>query len=380
MTALSLVPDRRVIRRSLAEGLLSCTDFQREDGEQLAFGQAWHSFAAAYTLQCQSTREESRQTDVARLAREAWERQPGLDLSRYDEFMELCDYFAASHLANLETLTHIEHTDTLDVGFAILTCTYDRIDRADMGDPDDEARRELGTDYKTEQGEMDHTFQLRWYAQMRLLTHPALEEIGFIVDPVRGRWKTDPVWFTRGDLDSWWHTTVGAVRKRLDIPPGNRTGGPACEGCALRYDCSKAIATAVAIPENEDQADEMFQETLRLEQALTVRKSGLKAWYSDHPARVAVGHEVGFLQPREERFVVTAPPLKVRSWLNRHHMEGDKVLKVDTEMLGRSAIQDSLIVAGLATRERSKPAFKWRNYLPAKKARNSEETADAEGN
>ncbi len=371
MTALAIDVQngRQIIRRSLAESLLTCTEFEREDGEQLAFGTAFHSFAAAYILLCQSSGEETRHTDVARLSSEAWARTHGLLQSRYSEFMELCERWATSTLANLDTLLHVEHTETLDVGFAILTATMDRIDRADMGDPDEEPQRELIGDHKTEQGEMDHSFQERFYIQMRLLNHPALQEVGLLINPVRDRWSTEPAWYRRGELELWWKTMLMALRDRVQGPRGNPTGGPACNGCARRYSCPKALAVAREIPETEDQADEQFQELLRLEEAVAVRKEGQKVFYRDRTDRVVAGKEIGFLTPRDPHLVITAKPLDLRKWLNRHHMDGDSVLKVDTEQLGRSAIQDKLVVAGLAKRELGKPAFKWRNFVPARAAR-----------
>jgi hypothetical protein len=369
MTALALESAKAVIRRSLAESLLTCTEFEREDGEQLAFGTAFHSFAAAYILLCQSSGEETRHTDVARLSSEAWARTHGLLQSRYSEFMELCERWASSHLANLETLLHVEHTETLDVGFAILTATMDRIDRADMGDPDEEPRRELVTDHKSEQGEMDHTFQEFFYIQMRLLNHPALEEVGLHIDPVRDRWSTEPTWYSRGQLDLWWKTMLAGLRDRVQGPRGNPTGGPACNGCAKRYHCPKALAVAREIPETEEQADEQFAELLRLEEAVTVRKAGQELFYRDREDRVVVGKEIGFLRPRAPHLVITAKPKELRTWLNRHHMDGEVAMKVDSEQIGKSGIRDKLVTAGLATLELGRPVFKWRNHVPARAAR-----------
>lgn len=382
MTALHVLPERPVIRRSLAESLLTCAVFEREDGEHLAFGSAFHSFAASYTLQCQATNEETRHTDVTRLGSEAWARTHGLRQGRYAEFMKLCDYFASTRTANLETLMHVEYTETLDVGWAILTCTLDRIDRADLGDVEDEPTREQDLDYKTEQGEMDHEFQMNWYAQMRFLKHPALQEIVFIIESIRDRYRADPVTIKRGELDLWWTSMLSALRDRWEAQPASRvpTGGPACVGCARRADCPKALSVAREIPENEDQADELFQEALRMDEALTVRKAGLLEFYRHREPRVAAGHEVGFLTPRDPKLVVTAAPIKVRDWLNRHHMDGNSILKVDGEAVSKSAIADKLVVAGLAKREHSKPGFRWRKYVPARTARDKARgEANAEG-
>ena len=283
--------------------------------------------------------------------------------------MRLTEYFAATHTANLDTLMHVEHTETLDVGFAIVTGTMDQIDRADMGDPDDEPRRELITDEKTAQGEMDSSFQGTTYVQLRFINHPALQEIGWRVYPVRNRWPDETVWYRRGELDLWWQTMLGGLRDRLEHPNGEPTGGPACAECALRYECPKALAVARAIPETNEQADELFGEALRMHEALEIRKAGLLEFYREREPRVTAGHEVGFLTPRAPRLVVTVPPKQLRSWLSKHHLDGESVMKIDTEAVSKSAIAETLVVAGLATREFSKPGFRWRKHVPARTAR-----------
>ena len=369
MTALHVMPERRIVRRSLAENLLSCVRFQREDGEMLAFGQAAHSFFAAYKLQCMATGEETRFADVDRFAAEAWARTHGLDQARYAEFMQLCERWAGGRLVNLDTLMHVEHTETLDVGFAILTGTMDEIDRADMGDADDAPTRELIVDEKTAQGEMDSSFQGMFYVQLRFANHPALQEIGWQIYPVRNRWPDETTWYRRGELDLWWKTTLEGLRDRLEHPNGEPTGCKGCTDCAIRYECPKALAVARAIPETTDQADELFQEALRMDEALAVRKQGLIEFYRGRDPRVVAGHEVGFLTPRDPKLIVTAKPLDLRAWLNKQHLDGDSVLKVDTEAVSKSAIADKLVVAGLAIREHSKPGFRWRKYVPARIAR-----------
>lgn len=366
-----------IIRRSLAEGLLSCVQFKREDGEQLAFGQALHSFIAAYTLLCKESGEDTRLVDVPRLAGEAWSRMHGLLQSRWREFMDLCQHFAETRPTELATLMHIEHTITLDVGFAILTCTVDRTDRVDFGDPDEDPRGIQISDWKTERAELDHDFQAKWYTQMLFLTMPSVDDIVFAVHALRDWWTPEPYIFRRGELDLWWTSTLQGLKARLDTPGARPVGGPACPGCALRYKCPSAIAIAVAIPENEDQADELFQEAMRLEEAIAVRKEGLKRWYSGHEERVVYGKEVGFLAPREPHLVVTAEPMTVVKYLNRRHMSGASVIKVDNEQLN-AGMRDVLVEAGHARLEYSKPSFKWRNHVPAREARKRKKQEEKE--
>lgn len=367
VTALQPQP-RPIVRRSLAEGLLSCGQFEMEDGEALAFGTAIHSFLAAYTLLCKSTGEETRLTDVSRLAAEAWARTPGLLQSRWTEFIDLCAQVAESKQANLDSLMYIEHTLTHEEDGILFTCTFDRMDRADFGDPDDVARVVQITDYKSERGELPHEFQSHFYSQMVLLTMPAVEQVVFAVWALRDWWTPEPMFFTRGELDLWWKATVAGVKARLAAPDAAPTGGPGCPSCAKRYECARATAVAAAIPETTDQADELFSDLLRLEEAVEVRKQGLKHFYSGHPERVVHGKEIGYLTPREPNLVVTAEPLTVMKFLNRRHMSGSSVLKVDKEQINHGTAE-KLIEAGLAKREFSRPSFKWRNHVPAKEAR-----------
>ena len=371
------VANKPVIRRSLAEALLTCRDFEREDGEQLAFGQAAHSFFATYLHQCQATGEETRLTDVATLATAAWERTEGLDQNRWPEYMQLCQQFSETHTAELSTLTAYEHTEVVDVGFAFITGTMDRIDRLDHGDRDDAATVERILDYKTEQGEMDHAFQLSTYAQLRFLNHPALRELHMVIDPVRDRYRAEPLVLRRGDVDFWWASMLRGLRQRLEAPLGRPVGGPACPMCAKRYACPKSLAIARAVPENLDQAEEIFEETLRLEESVKVHKEGLKVFFQDRAPHVAHAHEIGFLAPRDEHMVITAAPAKLRTWLKRRHVDADAAFKYDLEVL--RPFKADLIEAGLATLERSRPSFKWRNYLPSKKAKQGEKENADEG-
>lgn len=368
-------PLRHVIRRSLAENLLTCPTFVREDNEVLAFGQAAHSFFAAYFLQCRAANEETRLTDVTRLAGEAWARTHGLQQGRFAEFMQLCEFFALTWEAGLETLSHLEHTETLEVGEdLLLTATMDRIDRADQGDPDDPPSRELITDFKTERAELDHDFQMRWYAQQRLLGSPALSEVGVRIAWVRDAFLSDTVWYRRGELDFWWKTMLAGLRDRLAQPDPQPVGGPSCPDCAKRFSCGKATAVAREIPEDEAQADELFQDLLRLEEAREVRHAGLKHFYGDRQPRVVHGHELGYLTPREARLVITAAPLELHKWLKRHHYDADAALKVDSSAV--APVQHKLVEAGLAKHEFSKAGFRWRKFVAErKKVRKHEEEA-----
>jgi hypothetical protein len=372
MTALAVnvVNDRPIIRRSLAESLLACPQFQMDDGEQLAFGTSLHAFIAAYTLLCKSSGEETRFTDVSRLASEAWARTPGLLQSRYAEFMDLCDHFAETRPAELQTLMHVEHTLTHDIGWALLTCTVDRMDRTDFGDPDEAPISIQISDWKSERAEADHDFQGRFYSQMAFLAFPSVMDVVFAVHALRDWWKPEPAIFHRGQLDLWWRTTLAGLQARLATPNAAPVGGPACPSCAKRYECSKATAAARLIPENDDQATEILQDRLRMAEGVSVIDDALKLYLSGRPELIAAGHEVGYLRTREESFKVTAPASKLLPWLRKKRMDMDAMLKAVT--ITNRGVQEKLIEAGLAVREFNPAAYKIRKYLPAKQTRKSD--------
>jgi len=373
LTALALQSDRPVIRRSLAESLLACTQFVMDDGEQLAFGTAIHAFIAAYTLLCKSSGEETRFTDVGRLAAEAWSRTEGLDQGRWPEFMALCEHFAETHPAELSTLMHVEHTLTHDVGWALLTCTVDRMDRTDFGDPDEAPRSIQISDWKSERGELNHEFQGRWYSQMAFLSFPSVMDIVFAVHALRDWFKPDPLIFHRGELDLWWRATLDGLQARLATPNAAPIGGPACASCAKRYECPKAIAVARLIPENDEQATEILQDRLRMAEGVSVIDDALKLYFADRPQLVAAGHEVGFLQTREPSFKVTAPASKLLKWVRKKRMDMDAMLKAVS--ITNRGVQEDLIKAGLAVREFNPAEYKIRKHLSARK--NATEVEDA---
>jgi len=366
------------IRRSLAEGLLACSDFQREDGERLAFGIAFHDFAAMYWRRLQAIREESDLTAVRGLAGEAWARTPGLLQSRYDEFMRLAERFAETHLGELATLTDVEYTEVLDIGDMVLTCTIDRIDRLDGGDPDDDATWERISDFKTEQGEMDHAFQVRFYAQMRFERHPRLQRISFVIDPIRLGRPDEPIEFERGDLDEWWETTLDGLRRRRAAPPGNPTGGPKCHECALRATCGRSLAEAREMPTTEDEADEQLAEAHRLDAAAALRWAGQRQFYKGRDERVVAGEDIGYLETLEPSVEVLVGPREMRLYNAMSGRDQDAYLKVETPK-NRGEI-DRMEVMGLARRYFKPRAFKTRIHKPlGRKQRKAAAVAAEEG-
>ena len=363
-----------VIRRSLAESLVSCTAYVGQESEAAAFGRALHSFAAAYVLLCKEAGEESRIGDVEQLGTEAFYRARGLPLGRLPEFLELADRFARTWLAELSTLVAVEETLTYDAGWALLTCTVDRIDRTDAGDRDDEAAEELITDFKAEwTADGDHDFQMWWYVQMRFLTQPALQRCGFQIRLPRRTWQPEPYWFERGELDSWWTSTLAAVREAYEIRQAGRatpTGGVACQYCSKRFTCGAAVSSATVIPENEDQAGELVQDWIRMKAATKEREDALKAFFGDRKPMVVNGLEVGFLSSLEPT-PTTSDPDAVVAWLDARSalpLDGGAVLKKAIDWSPIRAYWRELVEGGLAVLPET-PVFKARKAQVARQGR-----------
>jgi hypothetical protein len=362
--------DLPIVRRSEGESLIACPAYVGEESEAAAFGTAFHEFAASYQNYCRDTGQETAWTEIDRMASKYFFETGGVTPNRLDEYKALCDQWARTRLMELDTLIHVEHTITHTLEWAILRCTIDRVDRADDGDPDDDPTWLRVTDWKTEYPDVDHTFQIRWYCQMLFLNHRSVQRIDFQIDHVRwNRRQGEAMTFMRGQLDDWWAEILPQVERRYRERAGGRAqarGGSACIYCALRYTCPKAIASARIIPETDDQADELFQETVRFAEGLSLGKDALKTYYSTREARVVGGLEIGNLEPREDSFRVTATPMKVKRWMDRQMLDVDVLLKVDTEKLGTET-KRLMVDAGLAEWRRSDPSFKWRAFQPPKK-------------
>jgi hypothetical protein len=365
IAVLPRIGDKPIIRRSTAEALLQCGHFEREDNDRLARGQAFHAFVASYFRRCAEEHEETLFTAVPELASRAWAHQRGLRQSEWDDFLALCDRFARSHAARLDTLVAIERTFTHDIGWALLTATTDRIDRIDLGDRDDEPTRIRIPDWKTEWELMDHWFQMRWYTQMAFLELPALEEVEFVIDLVRFGREMEPIVFVRGELDFWWETTLLALRDRVSTP-GEPTGGSACADCVKRFNCARATALSREVPETIEQAVELYQEDLRLQEAHQLRWAGLERFFLDREPLVVGDRELGFLVPRDDSFVITGRPMAVVQALRTVGWDGMPLLTIPGSKITHKAVQQALVDAGVAEYRRGAPAFKDRKHQPAK--------------
>jgi hypothetical protein len=346
-----LVDNRPEIRRSLAEGKIACEAFVREDNERLARGQAVHRFIYRWTAFAEGGGREPDREEARELAAGAWADTQGLDPFDFEDFMQLCERYAQSHLARLDTLVGYEQTLKLDVGWAVLTCTYDRLDRHEDDDPDDPLRRAMLWDYKTEHRRMNHEFQKRWYAQMLFLAIPTLEHLWWQEDPLRSGSLPDPERVERGQYDDWWEATLTALRQRVLEPTGERVGSHICFDCGNRLDCARAIKPATIVPRSEEQAVLLVREHRRLTAGADARWEALARWANGKQPLHVDGEFVGWMTPIEERFVVTATDEEVLDFLG--HTPG-----FEPENLERFANRSTLIVTrGLLSNPGSRQAL-----------------------
>jgi hypothetical protein len=361
MTAVS-TRTKPVIRRTMLQGLLSCTEWASGESEQAAFGSAMHDAIAAYLLSCKAHREESRLADIDELARDAFFRKArGLDPSRLDEFKALLDRFARTHTADLHSLIHLEHTLTTDEGFAILTGTVDRLDRIDGGDPDDPPTAILIRDWKTSWAPEPHAFQLMTYSALACKTWPSVQLVATEADHFRlGSAGVIRAEYYREWLLEWWDDIIFGLRARLDGPTGTPTGGAGCQYCTKRFSCAAAIAPHNLSPENEEQAIEIFQTAIRHEAALDESKKALKAYFGDRDPAVWEGLEVGFLSPRDPSFKV-GDIEAFRGAMKGLGLDPEPAIHASVEIKAvPSVVRPQLIEAGAAQMTLGDPAFKWR--------------------
>ena len=367
------VAGKPVLRRSFVENFLACGTWANGESEDAAFGTYVHECLARYVNTCRAHREETRLVDVERIVRETFfHRARGISPVRISEAMRMVEKFAREWPAELRTLLSIERTLAVDIGWAVLTGTVDREDRMDEDDRDDPPRVIRLRDYKTHWGVADHTFQMRFYAQLRFLQEDArdLEEVqAQIIHP---RLNIDPVedFYYRGELDEWWQEEVlkplqarWAERRRL-----RPTGGVACQYCAKRLTCGAAIGPAAVAPNTIEEYTTYFGETLRLDAVLEERRRVHRLFFRDREPAVLLGYEAGYLLPKngsEEVVVADGREEDLVAEMNAIQPgAGDLIRRTGIEpKLINAAWWDHLVDKGLLARVPKKPKPGWRKHI-----------------
>jgi PD-(D/E)XK nuclease superfamily len=362
-----LVGGRPVIRRSLAEALLTCSRHVREDSERMAFGQAVHEFIRAYFLRCHEMREESLQDLVIEIAEAAWNSIDGLRQDRWEEFMFTCEEFARNHEAELDTLMLVEKALVVDAGWALFTCQVDRVDRIDDGDPDDPPTKLRLRDYKTEWRMGSHVFQIYWYVYTLFLTYRWVREITVEIDLVRSdSSRSKPLVFHRGELDLWWQYRMAKLRPLVEsILAGTNTappvGGPACDGCQIRYHCARSLAPAALMPTNDEQARALFADHLRLKEGAQAAKNALEQYQDGKEPLIGHGFRFGHQTPQSLGVRAVADVAAVIKWAKRKRLALDELLSV--RLPTRKAEREAMVEAGLIVRELGESSWKATKYV-----------------
>lgn len=382
-----------VLRRSFVQAFLGCPVYAASTSTEARLGIYHHDNFAAYTLECKRQREDSLLSEVDRIARETFFTYPrGLDPSYVEDGRQLLDRFARMYPSEWETLTRVEDTLVVDVGWAYLTGTIDREDRLDGGDPDDPPTEIRIRDYKSWWGRDTHEFQARFYAALRY-QQPDADELQYVemefiyprrnMEPVASAWTRDD--WENGELGEWWQEEVleplarwWPQRRRLGAH-----GGAQCVYCAKRFTCAAADLGASQVPADEQEVAEHFQVTLRLEQLMAERRQQLAKFFERRPPMEIAGYELGYLFPN------TKPKRAITPGEDEHVIElmnaimpgaGDLVRRdgVNPDLLSRDW-WDKLVADGLATEEPQDPKFKWRKAPKQKRPELSVVDGDANG-
>jgi len=367
-----------VFRRSYVEGFLQCTEVERASGDNAEYGIAVHDAIHQYLRQCLSAREESRISDIPQIMIEVFARHGGVHPDRFGEAADMVEQYARSHLADIDTLLHVEGQPALefqltaDLGWATFTGTCDRIDRMDGDDPYDPPRLILIRDYKTQWAKVEHTFQGRFYAALAFRDkriNSALEGVAVEFDhlPLRngmvwhpGRVENQLAYFEPGDLDQWFNDNIDIFRRRYEGPRGHPVGGLSCQYCAKRYRCAAATLVSATMPEDKEQARELVGDWIRTEERAKLLKEALEKHYQHRKPDVFDGMEVGFLRPKKSTWRASDPQ-GIAGYLDKRGMDGRSVL--DT-IVNKKLIPDymypELVTAGVARWDEGEATFKRR--------------------
>jgi hypothetical protein len=304
---------RRVplIRRSTAENVLACPTWSRANSEAAAFGQLVHEGIAVYLQTLKHYSEDTRIRDVDRIARSTFHRTPrGIPLDRLDEYRDLLEKYARSLPVWHGTLLRVEHQLRHDIGWAVLSGQFDVEERIDSDDVDDPISAIRLTDHKASWDTAPNHFQMRWYTCLAFLEpgREALEHVEFRTVALRGNadpWEEEwSRWdFEHGELGDWWENDV--LQPLAELWPKRRQlgphGGPACQYCAKRLTCGSSVPPASIAPRDSTEAEEFFQDLLRLDALVEERRKALWQFFSDRDPQVLAGHDVGYLESRDAR-------------------------------------------------------------------------------
>lgn len=378
-----------VLRRSFVQAFLGCPVYAASTSTAARLGIYHHDNFAAYTLECKRRHQDTLLSETDRIARETFFAEPrGLGPAHLRDGKQLLDRFARMWPSEWSTLRRVEHTLAVDIGWAVLTGTIDREDRLDNGDPDDPPTHVRLRDYKTGWGRATwtdpndpaddmgaHEFQMRFYAALRF-QEPGSEDLETVeeelifprrnMEPIQTLWTRSD--WEHGELGEWWREEV--VEPLTEWWPKRRRlgphGGPQCVYCAKRFTCALADLGASQVPESEEHVDELFEETLRLDEAIKERRQQLATFFAARPPMVLDGFEIGYLVARDSRAagiqIAEGADEAIVAYMNSIAPgQGDLVRRsgVDPKLIAPEWYS-RLVDEGLAVPAEQDPKFKWR--------------------
>ena len=364
--------EKPTYRRSEMQALIQCNAYVNDHSVEAAEGTFVHEFIWRYWKHALAVNDESDWDAIDRIVTDLWLSRPwGIHPDSFDDLYQMCDVFARTHLAELDTLVALETTEPADFGWVIIHGTMDRIDRVmePDEDPSDPPMHLKVTDYKTDRGKVrgddePHKFQGRTYAQILFAKYPHLQYVTTAFDYLKLRGGPIEVTYERGVLDGWWTLQLEALRARV-TQPKQPTGCVACQFCRMRMDCAAGLTEYQRTPSSREELELLGQEWNILEAARTTRRKTLETAFLQRPAMVIGGFEMGNLPPRQEKWVVT-DKLEVQKQVMAANLPDPMYIAIDKSMVP-AGMKRGLVGTGAAKYDLGPPSFKRRTatVLPA---------------
>lgn len=269
-------------------------------GEALAFGSLIHTIIATYSKHCLECGVQTDVTEIPEIVKQCFYEIPaGLVSSRFGDVLAMAQYFADTHMANIQTLVGSEEwVQTWLSGKKFLFRGI--IDRLDI--TEDVATI---TDYKTDhqlrpESEVANDFQLAVYAWLVSLEYPQIKTFNVQLDFVRYNVQRGTT-LEKAQLARVGEQILGLIgqveetitKKKFPPKPGHF-----CSWCGYSASCpaAKDIPADVKPITQAEDARKAAEELAILERQVSVRKDALKNWCNMNGNVEANGLTWGFFK------------------------------------------------------------------------------------
>lgn len=267
--------------------------------EAMAFGGLIHKIIAAYSSHCLECGVQTDVSEIPNIVQRCFYDKPaGIDSSRFGDVLAMAQYFADTHIANIQTLVGSEEwmQTWLEKKF-LFRGIVDRLDiKGDMA---------TITDYKTDhqlrpESEVANDFQLAVYAWLVSLEYPQIKTFNVQLDFVRHNVQRGTT-LEKAQLARVSDQIVGLIgqveqaisKKKFPPKPGHF-----CGWCGYSASCpaAKDIPADVKPITQAEDARKAAEELAILERQVAVRKDALKSWCNQFGNVEANGLTWGFFK------------------------------------------------------------------------------------